>query len=37
MTMAATAGRTTINPRAAVLAYLAVSGIVFLLMMLLVV
>jgi cytochrome c oxidase subunit I len=35
MTMAATAGRTAINPRAAVLAYLAVAGIVLLLMMLL--
>jgi cytochrome c oxidase subunit I len=35
MTMAATAGRTAINPRAAVIAYLAVSGIVLLLMMLL--
>jgi cytochrome c oxidase subunit I len=34
MTMAATAGRTAINARAAVLAYLAVSGIVLLLMML---
>jgi cytochrome c oxidase subunit I len=35
MTMTATAGRAAINPRAAVLAYLAVSGIVLLLMMLL--
>jgi cytochrome c oxidase subunit I len=35
MTMAATAGRSAICPRAAVLAYLAVSGIVLLLMMLL--
>ncbi len=35
MTMAATAERTVINPRAAVLAYLAVSGIVLLVMMLL--
>jgi cytochrome c oxidase subunit I len=35
MTMAATAGRTAINPRAAVFAYLAVSGVVLLLMMLL--
>jgi cytochrome c oxidase subunit I len=35
MTMAATAGRSAISPRAAVLAYLAVSGIVLLLMMLL--
>jgi cytochrome c oxidase subunit I len=35
MTMAVTAGRTAINPRAAVLAYLAVSGLVLLLMMLL--
>ncbi len=35
MTMAATAGRTAISARAAVLAYLAVSGVVLLLMMLL--
>jgi len=35
MTMAAAAGRTAINPRTAVLAYLAVSGVVLLLMMLL--
>ena len=38
MTIAVTAGRTgrtAVNPRAAVLAYLAVSGLVFLLMMLL--
>jgi len=35
MTMAVAAGRTAINPRAAVLGYLAVSGIVLLLMMLL--
>jgi cytochrome c oxidase subunit 1 len=35
MTIAATAGRSAINPRVAVLAYLAVSGIVLLLMMLL--